>query len=104
MVNATQKPVKGGQLARLAAMLGENPLFRAWIDMRRRYPVGTTTPDAARVFFLEACQVSSRAQIDHQPEAVEMMNKIRRGYLKQQGAALAWAESCGVDLKKWVGE
>ncbi|PLP96945.1 hypothetical protein CYJ10_29320 [Cupriavidus pauculus] len=58
---------KGGPLSNLAAMLGDNPEFRRMVAVRTGRPCETA--DDARACILERCGITSRADIDHVPEA-----------------------------------
>ena len=83
--------MKGGALSRRAAMLCQAPEFRLWLDRMRnaKYPMdipdGTHTEEDARDFFLEACGIESRAELDQKPEAAAMIYKINQAYQKYLG-------------------
>lgn len=66
----SQHNQKGGQLARLAAQLCQNPEFQAfcYADGEQR----------ARDFILEVCGVDSRAQLDHDPGAAALFHELVR--------------------------
>ncbi len=80
---------KGGQQARRAAMLCQNPRFRLYLDQRRRQahglgpeqlPDGTHTEQDAADWLRASCGVVSRAEIDHDAHAREMLNRIVADY------------------------
>lgn len=58
---------KGGALSNLAAMLCNNPEFRRMVAVRTGRPCETA--DEARARILERCDITSRADLDHVPEA-----------------------------------
>lgn len=80
---------KGAGIARQAAMLCQQPDFRLYLDQRRRWreslttaqlPDGTHSAEDAADTIRQACGVTSRAQLDHQPEAANMFGRIVRDY------------------------
>ncbi len=73
------------KLARACGMLCANPDFCMWLDWNRSLPVGTTTPDDARLFFYDACRIDSRKCLDEQGQdwARKMFAKIRTRYLAE---------------------
>ena len=83
--------MKGGALSRRAAMLCQSAEFRLWLDRMRnaKYPMhipdGTHTEEDARDFFLDACKVQSRAELDHNQTAAAMFNKININFQKFKG-------------------
>lgn len=81
--------MKGGQQARRAALLGQNPRFRLYLDDRRRrahglshsqLPDGTHSTEDAADFIRQACGVKSRAEIDHSDTARGMLDRIVADY------------------------
>lgn len=81
--------MKGGQQARRAALLGQNPRFRLYLDDRRRrahglsaaqLPDGTHSAEDAADFIRQACGVTSRAEIDHSETARAMLDRIVADY------------------------
>ena len=77
--------VKGGALARQAAMLCDLPVFGLYLDHRRRWreslttsqlPDGTHTPEDAADVIRQACGVESRAELDHNEWAGAMFKRI----------------------------
>lgn len=81
--------IKGGQLARSAAMLCRNPAFRLYLDRRKRHklglaasqlPDGTHSEQDAREWLCAACRVESRAELDHNPQAAAMFRTIRQRF------------------------
>ena len=83
--------MKGGALSRRAAMLCQDPQFRLWLDRMRnaKYPIdipdGTHNEEDARDFFLVACNIKSRAELDHNQKAAAMFNKININFQKFKG-------------------
>lgn len=84
-----QHAPKGGPVARQAAMLCQDPVFRLYLDRRRRYkhgmtesqlPDGTHNEQDAREWLVTACRVTSRAQLDHTPEAADTFRRIRNRF------------------------
>ncbi|SDK77476.1 hypothetical protein SAMN05661010_00038 [Modicisalibacter muralis] len=80
---------KGGPVARAAAMLCQDPAFRLYLDRRRRYkhamreadlPDGTHNAQDARDWLCAACQVQSRAELDHNPAAAAAFRQIRNRF------------------------
>ena len=89
---------KGGALARSAALLCQDQTFRLYLDRRRRYkfglaeedlPDGTHNADDARDWLCRACQISSRAELDHKPNAAAtfrmIKNRFNRWKMRRQG-------------------
>ncbi|NIC05242.1 hypothetical protein [Billgrantia bachuensis] len=81
--------MKGGQQAKRAAVLGQNPRFRLYLDDRRRrayglspaqLPDGTHSVQDAADFIRQACGVASRAEIDHSDTARAMLDRIVADY------------------------
>lgn len=88
--------LKGGKLARQAAMLCQDSAFRLYLDRRRRakhnmtefqLPDRTHNTEDARDWLCAACEIQSRAELDHNPTAEAMFRRIRQRFLKwkQQG-------------------
>ena len=77
---------RGGFLARNAALLCQDSSFRLYLDRRRAakfgldIPDGTHTEDDARDFLLQACGISSRAELDHNPQAATIYRKVMHHY------------------------
>lgn len=80
---------KGGQQARRAAMLCQNPRFRLYLDQRRRQahgmgaaqlPDGTHSEEDAADWLRASCGVASRAAIDHDDAARQMLDRIVADY------------------------
>lgn len=78
--------VKGGRLARAAAMLCQDPVFRLYLDRRRRHkhglsesqlPDGTHNEQDARDWLCQACGITSRAELDHNAYAAATFKGIR---------------------------
>lgn len=90
-MSADESKLKGGYLARNAALLCQDEQFRLYLDRRRaakfnlEIPDGTHTEDDARDFLLAACAIASRAELDHNPEAAIMFRYINHHYQAWNG-------------------
>lgn len=72
----TNKP-KGGPLARLSGLLCANPKFQQF--------VGATGQDQAADAIRARCQVSSRAELDHNKAAAKRFHElVRRPFAELQ--------------------
>ncbi|SFU79623.1 hypothetical protein [Halomonas korlensis] len=91
---------QGGHVARSAAMLCQDPAFRLYLDRRRRHklqldesqlPDGTHSEQDARDWLCAACNIRSRAELDHDYEAErtfrQVRNRFNRWRAKQRGQA-----------------
>ncbi|QPL45039.1 hypothetical protein IT895_12630 [Halomonas sp. A40-4] len=85
------EPVKGGRLARQAAMLCQDRAFQDYLDKRRRHkqglteaqlPDGTHNADDARDWLCAACQIQSRSELDHNPTAAATFRRIHQRFMK----------------------
>lgn len=86
----TQKqPVRGGAVARQAAMLCQDSAFQLYLDRRRRakfgidasaLPDGTHNEQDARDWLCAACQINSRAELDSNPAARQTFRIIRNRF------------------------
>lgn len=83
--------LKGGKLARQAAMLCQDRAFQLYLDRLRRakhnmtefqLPDGTHNAEDARYWLCAACEIQSRAELDHNPTAEAMFRRIRQRFLK----------------------
>jgi len=83
--------LKGCKLARQAAMLCQDRAFQLYLDRRRRakhnmtefqLPDGTHNTEDARDWLCAACQIQSRAELDHNPTAAARFRSIRQCFLK----------------------
>ena len=78
--------LKGGNLARIAAMLCQDVNFRLYLDRARsakhqvEIPDGTHTEADARDLILQACCINSRAELDHNIPAAVKFRQIRNHY------------------------
>ncbi|WP_129138809.1 hypothetical protein [Modicisalibacter coralii] len=79
----------GGLQSQRAWKLGTNDRFRLYLDHRRRHahglsteqlPDGTHSEEDVAEFIREACGVTSRAEIDHNPDARAMLDRIVSDY------------------------
>ena len=88
---------KGGKWARQAAILCADPTFHRYLEARLRWqrgltyeqlPDGTCIAQDAADFIREQCGVSSRAELDYQPESAQKFYWIRNHWqrrLKKHG-------------------
>ncbi|EWH00692.1 hypothetical protein Q427_18075 [Halomonas sp. BC04] len=76
-------------MARQAAMLCQDPVFRLYLDRRRRYkhgltngqlPDGTHNQQDARDWLIAACRIKSRADLDHDEQAEKTFRQIRHRF------------------------
>lgn len=81
--------LKGGQEARRAAMLCHNPRFWRYLDQRWRakhnlpahqFPDGTHQAAGAARWLRKACGIESRAELDHNDDARQMLGRIVADY------------------------
>ncbi|MCZ0930328.1 hypothetical protein L0636_07810 [Halomonas janggokensis] len=91
MSQQTTSPTKGAALARQAAMLCQDRAFQLYLDRRKRakfgrtestLPDGTHNQDDARDWLCAACQIQSRAELDHNPTAAATFRRIRQRFMK----------------------
>lgn len=80
---------KGGPQARRAAMLCQNKRFWLYLDHRwraknaleyRQFPDGTFKAAGAARWLRKACGIQSRAELDHNEQACEMLERIVADY------------------------
>lgn len=94
----TTMPPPGGPLSRLAGLWCQDPAFQAWVATQegfgaviRTAPPGMQPDDMAKLVVRAVCNVQSRAEIDHSPEAAALFhNQIRlpySAYLRDLGSA-----------------
>lgn len=80
VIPVSDKP-KGGALAVLAGMWCRSPDFQTWSDTRN--------PAESRIFILQACEIDSRAELDHNEESAEKFHRLIRGpfskYIQTRG-------------------
>jgi len=75
--------IKGGHLARSAAMLCQNPEFRRYLDRAQSHkggvhiPDGTHSEEDARDLIVTACNIGSRAELDHNVQAATKFRQIK---------------------------
>lgn len=79
-IPASQKP-KGGPLAKLAGRWSNDPVFLEWINSTTHAGIfwHARTPDDAADFIRERCEVSSRADLDHNKYAESLFHELIRG-------------------------
>lgn len=93
----TQKqPVRGGAVARQAAMLCQDRAFQLYLDRRRRakfdidesaLPDGTHNEQDARDWLIAACHINSRAELDSNPAAHQTFRIIRNRFNRWRAKA-----------------
>ena len=80
---------KGGQQARRASMLCQNPRFWLYLDHRwrsrnalefRQFPDGTFKAAGATRWLRKACGIQSRAELDHNDDASAMLDRVMASY------------------------
>lgn len=80
--------VKGGHLARSAAMLCQNPEFRRYLDRAQSHkggvhiPDGTHSEEDARDLITTACKIESRAELDHNVQAATKFRQIKAHFTR----------------------
>ncbi|EPC02496.1 hypothetical protein L861_09095 [Litchfieldella anticariensis FP35 = DSM 16096] len=87
----SEQPLKGGPLARSAALLCQDRLFRLYLDHRKRHkfgltpdqlPDGTHNEQDARDWLCAACGIQSRAELDHNTQAAGTFRMIRKRFAR----------------------
>lgn len=83
---------KGGILARRAGMWCQDKSVWVWLDSKRKTVDGFHNADTTKEWLCNACQIESRAEIDHDAYATAMFTKIYKawqddqtGYSKRRG-------------------
>lgn len=72
---------KGGALAKLAGMWCADETFQSWLGVY--YVAEGDTGGRAALRLYEVCDIQSRRQLDHDPEAAERFNaRVRGPYMK----------------------
>jgi len=88
-VKEKQQP-KGGEWAKLAGMWCADPEF--WLFLNHTYPNDDRVENdkEAALSLRVHCDIGSRAELDHDPAALDLFNlKIRRPYMK-------WMQARGI--------
>ena len=67
-VDVTPKLLKGGELAKWAGILCNDPEFWKW--------AGVNNTEMARTYILEECQITSRAELDHNKESGQSFRRM----------------------------
>ena len=92
-----EKP-KGGPLARLAGQWCNDPKFQAWIEGQYNTWLGgigpetefEATPDCAKWCLCSICEITSRAELDHNQLAASAFEvRIRKPYMAHLEACTA---------------
>lgn len=80
---AEEKP-KGGELARLAGQLCQNPEFQACVP---QCADGLSAEENAAQWIRDVCGVTSRAELDHNPNAATLFHeRVRKPFLARRVA------------------
>lgn len=88
-INDDETPVqqekKGGPLSKSAAQMCENLTFQkfacSWITNFGRFiPVGANLTEIARQAIIQHCDIKSRAELDHNPEAAKHFHELMREF------------------------
>lgn len=96
--------LKGGQEARRAAMLCQNPRFWLYLDQRWRaknalavhhFPDGTFKAAGATRWLRKACSIQSRAELDHNNQAREMLERIVADYQRWERSQQSMSRKAG---------
>jgi hypothetical protein len=85
-----EKQQKGGEWAKLAGMWCNDQDF--WAFLNQTYPADSTvrTADHAAMALRVHCDIASRAELDHSPEALELFQiRLRRPFMK-------WMQARGI--------
>ncbi|WP_322997933.1 hypothetical protein [Castellaniella sp.] len=78
-----EKP-KGGELARLAGQLCQNPAFQAFVP---ECADGLSVEENAAAWIRKVCEVSSRAELDHSVAAAfRFHERVRKPFLAREAA------------------
>lgn len=84
-IKPEEKP-KGGALAKLAGQWCADPVFRAWLVLTDRVitdDIDLADAEVAAIWLRHACEVNSRAELDHNPEAADKFHRlIREPYMQ----------------------
>lgn len=68
---------KGEKLARLAGMLCQQPVFIQFF--------GCDSPEDAAAFIRSACGITSRAELDHNPQAAALFHeRVRKPFVESR--------------------
>jgi hypothetical protein len=74
----TNKP-KGGPISKNAARLCQDPWFQQWaVKGTHRAPCGVT----AKERLYEYCDIESRAELDHDPEAAQRYEEMKGYFIR----------------------
>jgi hypothetical protein len=71
-----EKP-KGGALAKLAGMWCNDPEFWSWLETDPDNAAHSASGAASCLYTI--CEIESRAELDHNPEAAEKFHRLIRG-------------------------
>lgn len=75
---SSQPELKGGPLARSAAIMGGEKGF--WVFMEKKRGVALASADDACAWIYQTCGIRSRAELDHDPRAAEIFKPIAKAY------------------------
>jgi hypothetical protein len=78
---AAEPEMKGGELARMAGVFCKDTLFWEWINLETDFAV--VDAEGARNIILHMCEIESRRELDHNPDAAAMFHThIRKPFIE----------------------
>ena len=86
--NQVNESVKGGPLSKNAAMLCRDEKFQEWAGEQTEFGNwGTYLRDetGARYLILNHCEIESRAELDHDKDAAERYEQLKKSYYDDVG-------------------
>ena len=90
---SAEKP-KGGSLSKSAARICEQPAFHTFVADRMRaafmpWPSNLSNSDVSAKFMRSYCEINSRAELDHNPEAEARLKQLMKEFREFQESAIA---------------
>lgn len=82
LVPFVDKP-KGGELAKWAGILSNDQVFWEWLNEKNYEcgePAAAYCAADARESIIQTCKISSRADLDHNPEAAKIFREMMREF------------------------
>ena len=79
-----KEAVKDSRLAQNAARLCREPAFRLYVGGKLHGMYLEATETAAAEYLREYCGITSRAELDHNPEAAERFEQLKKAYYGDQ--------------------
>ena len=87
--NQVNESVKGGPLSKNAAMLCRDEKFQKWVSKTKRGEDGfllfACSELGAKRFILNYCEIYSRAELDHDKDAAERYEQLKKSYYDDVG-------------------